>query len=313
MNLSEGSARRAPAAHRKYLFLARIGVAVILLASLIWFAGLENLQRTLSALDPALAMLCVLVIVVFFLLGSVNVWWLLRCRYQISFSAFLRSYAHGFSLGLLLPGQIGDATLVLFLRNASVPIRISGAAYTMDKVITLSVLSCVAIFGLQRFGVLDFSYVLAIIAAIASLIVLGLLILTHRAIDNRPIAIIRTLLEEISGYRNHIGAVFGNLLLTLVKWMVMGLSYYLAFRTFGTLTPWPDIGIIPVMSTLVGYIPISIGGIGTVELSAVVLFKMLGIAEATVISVYILLRSIHYVMAAILVGVLHREPAKSGA
>ena len=72
-------------------------------------------------------------------------------------------------------------------------------------------------------------------------------------------------------------------------------------------------GVIPVMSTLVGYIPVSVGGIGTVEVSAVMLFKMLGVAESIVISAYLFLRLLQYLLALGLTGFLRETIAEGDA
>lgn len=151
MNLSEQVSNGVSRTRSFNLFRLRFAAAVALIAGLVWFAGPYNLLRTFASLNPAIAVPCALAIVVFFLLGSVNVWWLLQCRHAIRYATFLRSYAYGFSLGLLSPGQIGDVSLVLFLRNGGVPVSKSGAAYTMDKLITLLVLSLIAVFGLRRY------------------------------------------------------------------------------------------------------------------------------------------------------------------
>ena len=310
MNSSEQVSNGVSRARSFNLFRLRFAAAVALIAGLVWFAGPYNLLTTFASLNPAIAVPCALAIVVFFLLGSVNVWWLLQCRHAIRYATFLRSYAYGFSLGLLSPGQIGDVSLVLFLRNGGVPVSKSGAAYTMDKLITLFLLSLVAAFGLLRYRLLSVGHFLiggAILAGVAG--VTWLLIARGRS-GNRLVTAIQEIAREIAEYRFHLKTRFGNVLLTGLKWLVLCASYYLAFLAFGTSIHWPDIGVIPVMSTLVGYIPVSVAGIGTVEVSAVILFKMLGIAESVVISAYLFLRSLQYLLALGLMGFLRDNVAK---
>ncbi len=127
---------------------------------------------------------------------------------------------------------------------------------------------------------------------------------------NRLVTAIQKIAREIAEYRFHLKTILGNVLLTGLKWLVLCATYYLAFLAFGTSIHWPDIGVIPVMSTLVGYIPVSVAGIGTVEVSAVMLFKMLGIAESVVISAYLFLRSLQYLLALGLMGFLRDNAAK---
>ncbi len=310
MNLSDDHSNGASRARVLNLFQLRFAAAAALITGLVWYAGPNNLLRTLASLDPAIALACALAIVIFFLLGSVNVWWLLRCRHAIRYATFLRSYAYGFSLGLLSPGQIGDVSLVLFLRNGGVPLSKSGAAYTMDKLITLSVLSLVAAFGLLRYRLLSVGHFLISVAILAGAAGVSWLLIARGRSGNRLFTAIQKIAREIEEYRFHLKTILSNVLLTGLKWLVLCASYYLAFLAFGTTTMWPDIGVIPVMSTLVGYIPVSVAGIGTVEVSAVMLFKMLGIAESVVISAYLFLRSLQYLLALGLMGFLRDNVAK---
>jgi uncharacterized protein (TIRG00374 family) len=106
-------------------------------------------------------------------------------------------------------------------------------------------------------------------------------------------------------------AVTINITITIVKWFVLSLIYYLAFRSFGIETKWPEVGIIPIISTLVGYIPISLGGIGAVELCAVYLFSLISIDRIYVIDVYIFLRFIMYLQVGVILGLCKWQSGKA--
>jgi uncharacterized protein (TIRG00374 family) len=109
--------------------------------------------------------------------------------------------------------------------------------------------------------------------------------------------IIRETIKDSQIYRDKWSVVVVNVSLTVVKWLVLSYAYFLAFWAFGTWVKWPEVGVIPILSTLVGYIPVSVGGIGTVEYSAVYLFASMGISKPTVLSVYIFLRMVNYLIA----------------
>jgi uncharacterized protein (TIRG00374 family) len=107
---------------------------------------------------------------------------------------------------------------------------------------------------------------------------------------------------EFRAWNNKVRAILLNIIGTVIKWVVVSAAYYLAFYSFGVKVTWPEVGIIPIISTLVGYLPISVGGIGTVELCAVYLFSLISIDRVYVIDVYIFLRFITYVQAGIIIG-----------
>ncbi len=72
---------------------------------------------------------------------------------------------------------------------------------------------------------------------------------------------------------------------------VRALAYWCAFRAFGAEIGVLAAGTIPFMSSLVGYIPVTVGGAGTIEWTAVALFAKVGVEGASVVSVYLLARA----------------------
>lgn len=95
-----------------------------------------------------------------------------------------------------------------------------------------------------------------------------------------------------------------NCALTIVKWLMVSGVFYVAFYSISVIVGWPDIGVIPILATLVGYIPVSIAGMGTVEMSATYLFAIVGVAPSAVVSTYMLLRALQYLIAGVLMAVL---------
>ena len=91
-----------------------------------------------------------------------------------------------------------------------------------------------------------------------------------------------------------------NLGITVLKWMLMVAAYDCAFRAFGPPVSLGAVATIPAMSSLVGHIPVSVGGLGTTEWTAVGLFGRLGVPEAIVLSAYLLLRASGALIAIVL-------------
>jgi uncharacterized membrane protein YbhN (UPF0104 family) len=103
-----------------------------------------------------------------------------------------------------------------------------------------------------------------------------------------------------------------NLGLTTVKWALMTASYWFALRAFGAVVPVSAAATIPVMSSLVGYLPVSVGGLGTSEWTAIALFGRVGAPEAAVLATYLFLRAVLIALAAVVFAakghVALREP-----
>ena len=294
------------------MFFLRLAFAAGLMSYLVFSVGLNSIWVTflnISLLWGVLAAICNLA---FIILGAFNIWLLLRVMQPIPFAEFIRSYIYSFSINLFAPGQLGDASIALFLKKQGVPLRRSGLAYIIDKIITVFVLFCVAWYGAHLF-LPEINPIWFIVMPFAGLsaIVLAIMIILKVPSDFKYFVKVKqwtiSTLNELKSVRDKWHILVLNTFLTIVKWFVMCLSFYCAFRSFGQFMPWPAIGIIPVLSTLVGYIPISVGGIGTVEYSAVYLFSIMGVTESIVLSTYLFLRSLQYIQAGVMIIIARKN------
>jgi len=79
---------------------------------------------------------------------------------------------------------------------------------------------------------------------------------------------------------------------TAIKTLLTGLSYWLVLHAIDPAAPrFGTTTVISQSAGLIAYLPISFNGIGTVEVSAIALFRSVGLASATVLSAYLVLRA----------------------
>ena len=290
----------------------RLVFAVGLMGYLVISVGLNSLWATFLKINFLWGILAAICNLTFFVLGAFNIWLLLRVMQPIPFTEYARSYIYALSINLFAPGQLGDASIALFLKKQGIPLRRSGLAYLIDKIVTVFVLFCIAWYGAHIF-LPEINPVWFIVMPFAGLsaIVFAIVIIQKVPSDFKYVLKAKqwtiSTLDELKSVRDKWHILILNTFLTIVKWLVMCLSYYCAFRSFGQFIPWPEIGIIPVLSTLVGYIPVSVGGIGTVEYSAVSLFSIMGVAETIVLSTYLFLRSLQYMQTGVMMIFTHRN------
>jgi uncharacterized protein (TIRG00374 family) len=277
----------------------RVVVAVGLLIILLVAARLENLVEILRQVSPSWALAVVGLLAVWLLLGGLKVWFLLRCLHPAPLGAFLSAYLVSWATALLLPGQLGDATQVILLRRYGVPMARSSASYLLDKSVSLGWMALVATYGLGLYTPLGLEdlWLLALPALALLIVVVAVVVL--RRVSWRPgglagrvrLALDR-LLENLMTFRGHLGAVTLNVVLTWFKWGLLALIYKGAFHAFGYSISLEAAATIPIMSSFIGYIPITVGGAGTSELTAVVLFGRIGIGSPIVLSAYLFLRAV---------------------
>jgi uncharacterized protein (TIRG00374 family) len=293
-------------------------VGVGLLVLLVSLIGADALVATIRHTSPAWLVGIVGLSFAWLFLGAFNVWLLLRRLTAVRLGTFLGVYVTSWATSLVLPGQLGDASQVLLLRQHGVAAASSSAAYLVDKTISLSWLVLVAAYGVGRYTTSVTGYVLVAFPLVVVLgaVVGGTLLLRTPLKLGRMMGRVREItqrvVEQLTAYRRHLGTVALNVSLTVVKWVLMASLYLTAFHAVGTTVPFEAAATIPVMSSLVGYIPVTVGGTGTMEWTAVVLFRSVGLEGAVVLSAYILLRIV-LILGALVLLAAARDRVKKGA
>ena len=277
---------------RRWRGAARLCVGLGVLALLVHSIGLPMLASSfhLTRLEwvPALA----LSLLMFFVLGATNVWVLLRALHGVPFLVFVRAYTYCFLVGAVTPGGLGDASLVAFLKRDGVPARCGAVAYALDKFITLCILVVVACAGARAFLPEINRAWLILLPVAGAIAVMGSAWFVRSV--RLPWGPVRRLqlwvdsaITEFGTYRRQWPVLLLNIGLTVLKWLVMSLCYFVGFLCFGVLAKWPAIGVFPVLSTLVSYIPVSFSGLGTKECTAVYLFAREGIDRPITFNVFV--------------------------
>ena len=281
----------------------RFFAAFFLLIFLIYTTGVRKFFDTLMCVNLYWAVLAVWTSFLLVSTAVMNVWILLRTLRPISFENFFNHYMKSFVVTLLAPGQMGDASLTLFLKQEGIPIRQSSVVYLLDKTITLLVFLSVSAWGaefiLPSLNRMWFKFVPATGFFVFWAGILWAL--KHLPKLSRFPKIQTWLIgaqDTVDVLLKHWPFILLNILLAGFKWLLMSLSYFFAFLAFKHVVSWPVIGVIPILSSLVGYIPISLGGIGVAEGAAVYLFNLQGVEKSVVLSSYILLRLIQFGLAA---------------
>jgi uncharacterized protein (TIRG00374 family) len=293
-------------------------LSLLLLSALIIYVGPAGLVSVLGDVRPLWVIAVVVASFALVLLGATNVWILLKAFSQIEFGAFFHAYVSGWAVGLVVPGQVGDASQVLVLKRYGVFYSEGAAAYVLDKAVSLLLLLVVAFVGIARyvpqFNLLSAAIVVAVLLSLGVGALVGVRQLGDRSgFAGRVIAFVKNFSSRLLLFRHKLPHVALNVLLTAVKWSVLAVCYVFAFRALATSLLFIPAATIPIMSTLVGYLPISAGGIGAVEVSAVYLFGLEGVQEQVVVGAYLLLRAVQYALASFLLLVVARGSGSSRA
>jgi uncharacterized protein (TIRG00374 family) len=291
-----------------YIFIVKMIITTSLVAYLLHSCNITVLMSTLSNINISLACLTFIILPLVLFIGGINLWLMMNSISTIPLKAFIRAYSYGYAVNLFSPGQLGDISVALFLKKDGICYSHSTLAYTIDKGISLLFFITIGYVG-ARFLLTGFAGsiwifsipLLCVICAMACLILI-LYIPSNTGKIGRIKQFIKNTYKEAVLWDAKYNAIILNIALTIIRWLIVSLIYYLAFRSFGIEVKWPEVGIIPIISTLIGYIPISVGGIGAVELCAVYLFSLISIDRIYVMDVYIFIRFISYLQAGIILG-----------
>lgn len=292
----------------KYRHIVKLLITVGLIVYLLHSCNLSLLMSTLSSINISFACLAFLVSLLLFFSGALNLWLLMNSICHIPLRLFMQPYSYGYAVNLFTPGQLGDISVALFLKKHGMYYSRSTLAYAVDKVISMLFILSIGYIGarclLNEFEWSIWIFGIPLIGAVSAMacIVLILYMPYDTGQIGRAKQFIKNMYNESLLWDGKFKAIMLNIILTIIKWLLLSVTYYLAFCAFGMEVKWPEVGIIPIISTLIGYIPISVGGIGTVELCAVYLFSLISIDKVYVIDVYIFLRFITYLQAGVILG-----------
>lgn len=302
---------------RDWWYWWRLAVGLGLLVLLLAVVGPAEVVEAAGRAHPGWAAAVVVLALGWLGLGALNVWVLLRRLAPVPFREFVGVYITSWATALFIPGQLGDATQVVLLRRYDVPMSRSGAAYVVDKAVSLTWLLSVAAYGVTLYlPRVRGWWLLAPPALVLAALWLGYGLLRRldppeASLVGRARRFAGNVTLHVRSFRAYPGTLAANVALTGVKWLAMAGLYLWAFRAFGTSVGFVAAATIPVISSLVGYLPVTVGGAGTMEWTAVALFGGLGVDGPSVVVVYLFLRAILLAGAlALLVGVRGRGPGE---
>lgn len=302
---------------------AFVGVSIIFL--LVYIFDYKEIVSAFQSIDIRFIFLVGLVILGSTLLGAVGMYLLVSRGDEILFSRFLPVYWASWAIGIVVPGQVGDvASISLLLKRLGFEWSVILARSLVDKVITLFLMSALAIYGIISFAKVDQLSSNAILWIIFWLVLVTTLFVWMQKRFTEIFSskksrisgfISRTLKEIVSTILNYPFRVIANLLITFFKIILIGSAYWFMFKALGhdEISLWEVIPLVAA-SSLIAYLPISLNGIGTVEITGILLFSYIGLPEATVLTTFLSMRVMVLLLAwlpASLILIVFREPTNN--
>ena len=287
-----------------YLNILRFSVGIILLLFLFYKVGVKEVYISITNLNLIYILPMLFFYIFIFLVEAYNQKILTDKLKKIPFKKFMKYHMLSWSVGMFVPGKIGQFSMVQLLKKEGISLGRGLAAVLLDKLTTLLTLFILTALSLLLFFELQFA--LKIIALIAAAGIIFSFLIFHSG--SRKLVkrfILRKHAEKFEGFSStmkeyagiHKDALISNFLITFLKWGISAAMVFFLFLSFNYPVDYIKIILIMPAGVLVSFIPISISGIGTREATAAFLYSAVGVAASVVLSVYLLNLAMNYLLA----------------
>jgi uncharacterized membrane protein YbhN (UPF0104 family) len=297
--------------HRAHRVLAVVGLAI--LGAVLYWVGIDVVIAALARASPAAVATALVAVVISTLLGAWNCYRIAELRTTLSFRSFLPVFWRSWAVGITLPGQVGDFVTTLWqLKGRTADLNFVAGRLIVDKAITLALmLALVALLPAAIGASQPAMSVMLLIGLGVGIAVLVALIARWR---RHPTSLGRSRLgaravSVLTATRVPAHLIVHNIVVTAAKLLATGVVYWSIISSIVPAAPsFTVTTIISQSAGLVAYVPISFNGIGTVELSGIALFGVVGVKPASVLSAYVAIRAITLAVAWLPLGAVAMLP-----
>ena len=288
----------------KFLF------AIFIFIFLLYKIGFRDVLSKVISLNPVFYLIVFLILLVTLVIGAYNIKILVNVENdKIPFKRIFYYNTLSWSIGLFVPGKIGEFSLVHLLKKEKISMGKASVIFLLDKIISLIVFLFFSMIGFIIF--LDFSSILKLNIVI---FILGLCFLFFVVFEKGRYLIKRYVLRkyatEFEGFSDFLFLYFRkekllllkNFILTFLKWFVNSFNVYILLLAYNQNISVFYVFLINAMLMIVSLIPITISGLGIGQSVAILLYKNLfNIEPSLVLSVYLIPLIIAYLIAVIII------------
>ncbi|MBT4935422.1 flippase-like domain-containing protein [Candidatus Woesearchaeota archaeon] len=291
----------------KLNIILKILVSITLLVYLILKIDIINIIHILQNIHPAIYILFAIPFLLVIFLNSISVYFLLlSINIKTKFKDIIKFKLLSRSFSLFFPGQLGELTLAPLLKTKKIPMGKSLAVITLDKIISLTLISLFAFYGFLLYFETSTGWKF-IIPILLIIIIIPIILLSQKRRFFVRKYILRKYAKLFTGYSKNIrsilrkrkDALFIDVTMTLF-WLVSTATIIkVLFMYFGFHVNIIEILAIQAIGALSSMVPISLSGLGVRESIAVYLYYKIGIDPAVVGTIFLLFLFASYLFSTI--------------
>ncbi|MCL5256412.1 MAG: flippase-like domain-containing protein [Chloroflexi bacterium] len=276
-------------------------VGTLVFAAIVYrLVDVQQLADSLLRVNPTLVIISILLVIPFIAIKSWR--WIVILRsygIELSFSAAWQLYSIGLSAGSFTPGQAGDAVKAWYLKALGNGLAPSLASVVLDRLFDIVILAFFALSSVFVFWAAFQSELAVLVLVIAVVLIAVAFLVSSRFRSAVFSAISKHLLPpRVKGFiqryisREHLDMLTMSKSTIVEVSVITVLSFALSFFRVYLFFPALGLSIGPVqlvavasLATIASLIPVSVGGIGTRDVTLIVIFQQLGFQPEYAISV----------------------------
>lgn len=282
---------------------AALGISILFL--LVYKIGVHEVFSIIKTTSPLAFLIIAIGYLLNALLNSLSYYLIIAsigasAKYRDIFLSFIKSWG----IGSVLPGKVGDLSIVYFLKKEKVNARDSSAMYAIDKMVVLLFFLIIAMITARLFLPLNAFYLLACFLFIA---VVGFLLFLKFGK-----AVIRKVFGKYSDYieafHNNMQLITKKPLLLLVlfiisslRWLILSFSMWILLSMANEHVSFAYVFLFSVTANILALLPVTVSGIGLKEAAFVYLYALIGASTSIVLAVSMVYSFVTIVLALIAV------------
>jgi len=294
---------------KKRIFALKLIIGIAILAFVVYKIGIGQLSQSFSQFNPFYMIPILAAYGIQIILGGMRLDMIIRPMGKvISILKLCKYHLLSWSVGLFIPGKVGEFSIIYLLRKEGIPLGKGTAVAIVEKITTLIALGLIALSGFLLFFTIKEAVMLVIV-----LVALGVGFVA--TVTNKHVRrfvrkyILRKYDKLFSGFYSTLkkllrdyGLLTKVTIISIIKWIVGALPVYFAFLSLGATVPFWLVVVITAITVIISLIPISISGLGIKEGAAVILYSNVGIEGGFVLASHLIVLAFNYGIAILTIG-----------
>ena len=288
------------------LALAKILVTVVVLFFVLNLTSWAEVRKSLDAYNLHYLPVLIVLLILFLFVGALNNYLIVRSIAPLPFFKVLKMFFVAAFVGMFTPAYLGEVGSVAYmLRREGVPLSQGLSVTSIDKLVTVAVNSALCLIGLTLYFPQApwFAWGAAALLLCAPIFLIWCPTVrgtVRRLVINRYFSWSEKYFSAVcSFFVEHPILLCLNLIGTIARAFLAAYMIWVGFLAFGIVRDPSSVIFVSFVARMVGYIPLTVNGLGLLEGTAMKLFCGIGVPEEVTLLTFLIDRGITCTLCAV--------------